>query len=99
MKVCGDLKPLKGPCIIIMNHRTRFDWLFLWCFIIRLGDPLRHKIILKSSLKRVPGFGGKQELLHIATDTFLHLDNCLSFSLRLGDAGGAVPLYLSQVGP
>ena len=82
MKICGDLTPLKGPCIIVMNHRTRFDWMFLWCFIIRLGDPPRHKIILKSSLKRVPGFGKNQELLHTATvqHTVLHLDNSLSLS-------------------
>ena len=57
MKICGDLKPLKGPCVILLNHRTRFDWMFLWCFMIRLGDLPRLKIILKSSLKKVPGLG------------------------------------------
>ena len=28
VRVCGDLKRVQGPCVIILNHRTRFDWLF-----------------------------------------------------------------------
>ena len=57
VKICGDQKPLDGPCLIIMNHRTRFDWLFLWSYMIRMGDLRHHKIILKQSLKKIPLFG------------------------------------------
>ncbi len=57
VRICGDLKRLKGPCLIILNHRTRFDWLFLWCFMIRMGDLNKHKIILKKQLKTIPIFG------------------------------------------
>ena len=56
VKVSGDVK-VQGPCLIVMNHRTRFDWLFLWAYIKRVGDLTRHKIILKASLKHVPIFG------------------------------------------
>lgn len=57
VKISGDLKPLSGPCLIIMNHRTRFDWLFLWSYLIRVGNLRHHKIILKQSLKKIPLFG------------------------------------------
>ena len=57
VKIAGDLQPIKGPCLIVMNHRTRFDWMFLWCYLIRSGDLCTHKVILKSSLKKIPGFG------------------------------------------
>lgn len=57
VKICGDQKHLDGPCLIIMNHRTRFDWLFLWSYMIRMGNLRHHKIILKQSLKKIPLFG------------------------------------------
>ena len=45
------------PTVIILNHRTRFDWLYLYAFLARLGSLENHRIILKSSLKRVPVCG------------------------------------------
>jgi len=54
----GDLEFPKGDrAIMIMNHRTRLDWLFLWNWLFRFGRLRNHKIVLKDSLKRVPGFG------------------------------------------
>jgi lysocardiolipin and lysophospholipid acyltransferase len=43
--------------IILMNHRTRVDWLFYFCVLARLGQLARIKIILKDMLKKVPGPG------------------------------------------
>jgi lysocardiolipin and lysophospholipid acyltransferase len=43
--------------IILMNHRTRMDWLFYFCILSRLGQLGRIKIILKDVLKKVPGPG------------------------------------------
>jgi lysocardiolipin and lysophospholipid acyltransferase len=57
VRVCGDLQKVQGPCLIVLNHRTRFDWLFFWSYIVRMGTPHKHKIVLKDILKRVPGFG------------------------------------------
>lgn len=57
VKISGDLKKVKGPCLIVLNHRTRFDWLFLWTFLARQGSLAVLKIILKDSLKKIPGFG------------------------------------------
>ncbi|KAM4693187.1 lysocardiolipin acyltransferase 1 isoform 1-T2 [Discoglossus pictus] len=43
--------------VIIMNHRTRLDWMFLWSCLLRYSYLRLEKICLKSSLKAVPGFG------------------------------------------
>ncbi|CAH2255953.1 lysocardiolipin acyltransferase 1, partial [Pelobates cultripes] len=43
--------------VIIMNHRTRLDWMFLWNCLLRYSYLRLEKICLKSSLKAVPGFG------------------------------------------
>ena len=59
VKICGDGKKLEGPCLLIMNHRTRFDWLFLWCYLARMGDIKKLRIVLKESLKKVPALGTK----------------------------------------
>ena len=57
VRICGDGKRLDGPCLLIMNHRTRFDWMFLWCYLVRMGDLKKLKIVLKDSLKAVPVLG------------------------------------------
>eukprot|EP01102_Stenamoeba_stenopodia_P014778 TRINITY_DN4953_c0_g1_i1.p1 TRINITY_DN4953_c0_g1~~TRINITY_DN4953_c0_g1_i1.p1 ORF type:complete len:401 (-),score=103.45 TRINITY_DN4953_c0_g1_i1:64-1266(-) len=43
--------------IIIANHRTRLDWFFLWSFVARRGRLNNEKIILKDSLRKIPGWG------------------------------------------
>ncbi len=43
--------------VIIMNHRTRLDWMFLWCCLLRCSYLRLEKICLKAALKAVPGFG------------------------------------------
>jgi len=54
----GDVpKNANEAALIISNHRTRLDWMFLWPWILRYGNLQHEKIILKWSLKNVPGFG------------------------------------------
>jgi lysocardiolipin and lysophospholipid acyltransferase len=43
--------------ILISNHRSRIDWMFIWGLAIRMGKLAHLKIILKESMKRIPGFG------------------------------------------
>nr|XP_020648776.1 lysocardiolipin acyltransferase 1 isoform X2 [Pogona vitticeps] len=43
--------------VIVMNHRTRMDWMFLWNCLLRYSYLRLEKICLKSSLKGIPGFG------------------------------------------
>jgi lysocardiolipin and lysophospholipid acyltransferase len=43
--------------VIIMNHRTRLDWLFFFCVLRRLEGLKNIKIILKRDLRNIPGPG------------------------------------------
>ncbi|KAE9417422.1 hypothetical protein Angca_008543, partial [Angiostrongylus cantonensis] len=57
--VTGDLILRDKPALIIMNHRTRLDWMFLWNALYKM-DPLlltTEKISLKAELKRISGAG------------------------------------------
>uniref|UniRef100_A0AC35UDM3 PlsC domain-containing protein n=1 Tax=Rhabditophanes sp. KR3021 TaxID=114890 RepID=A0AC35UDM3_9BILA len=57
--VTGDLVDRHHPALIIMNHRTRMDWLYFWNALYRM-DPLllaSEKIVLKWPLKYLPGAG------------------------------------------
>ncbi|XP_059696858.1 lysocardiolipin acyltransferase 1 isoform X3 [Haemorhous mexicanus] len=61
--VCGAKVVVTGDgfvpgerSVIIMNHRTRMDWMFLWNCLLRYSYLRLEKICLKSSLKSIPGF-------------------------------------------
>jgi len=44
--------------LIISNHRTRVDWIFVgWCYCALLGFISELKLILKDALRYVPIFG------------------------------------------
>jgi len=56
--LAGDIPPSNNERVVmISNHRTRLDWMFLWCWVLRCGNLAHEKIVLKDSLKKVPGFG------------------------------------------
>jgi lysocardiolipin and lysophospholipid acyltransferase len=57
--VTGDLIVRDAPALIIMNHRTRLDWLFFWNALYRMDPYLltQEKIVLKSQLRNIPGAG------------------------------------------
>ncbi|KAK1791231.1 hypothetical protein P4O66_013251, partial [Electrophorus voltai] len=55
--------------VIIMNHRTRLDWMFLWCCLLRYSYLRLEKICLKAALKAVPGFGWAMQ---VAAFIFIH---------------------------
>ncbi|CAL8296579.1 unnamed protein product [Arctogadus glacialis] len=48
--------------VIVMNHRTRLDWMFLWCCLLRYSYLRMEKICLKAVLKAVPGFGWAMQM-------------------------------------
>ena len=43
--------------LIICNHRTRIDWMFLWCLAVRLRRADALLIALKRELAAAPAFG------------------------------------------
>ncbi|XP_050435656.1 lysocardiolipin acyltransferase 1-like isoform X2 [Adelges cooleyi] len=57
--VTGDLiNPLDGA-LLIMNHRNRLDWNFLWAGMYYGTEPKAHKLkmVLKSAIRHVPFAG------------------------------------------
>lgn len=72
--VSGDVPSQRGePAMIICNHRTRIDWMFLWSLCFRLGILKSMKITLKDSLKSLPGFGWAMQCFLFV---FLARDKC-----------------------
>ncbi|PNF36170.1 hypothetical protein B7P43_G10680 [Cryptotermes secundus] len=57
--VKGDAILPHDRALIIMNHRTRLDWNFLWAGIFHACKPLAHRIkmVLKASVRHIPGAG------------------------------------------
>ncbi|KAK0412864.1 hypothetical protein QR680_006455 [Steinernema hermaphroditum] len=59
LTVTGDKVDHSEAALMIMNHRTRLDWLFYWNCLFRM-DPwllISEKITLKGILRFVPGAG------------------------------------------
>jgi len=52
-----DLTRDRKRSLIILNHRTRLDWMFIWMLHSRFEILEQLKIVLKADLKRVPGPG------------------------------------------
>ena len=48
---------MKKRCVIIMNHVTHLDWMFLWSLVERQGDMSIWKAVTKNMLKQVPILG------------------------------------------
>lgn len=55
--ITGDAFVPGERSVIIMNHRTRMDWMFLWNCLMRYSYLRLEKVCLKAGLKSVPGFG------------------------------------------
>ena len=74
--VTGDEIENSKPGLIIMNHRTRLDWLYFWSALFRINPWLltSEKISLKGILKYIPGAGWA-----MASDVYMFLDR--SFDL------------------
>lgn len=48
---------------MICNHRTRIDWVFIWNLCARTGQLGMLKIVLKNSIRHVPGFGWGMQIM------------------------------------
>lgn len=53
----GDKVPEKERVLLISNHRTEVDWMYLWNLALRKGCLGHIKYVLKSSLMKLPVFG------------------------------------------
>ncbi|KAF5194134.1 Lysocardiolipin acyltransferase [Thalictrum thalictroides] len=53
----GDVVPARERALLLANHRTEVDWMYLWDLALRKGRLGYIKYILKSSLMKLPIFG------------------------------------------
>lgn len=53
----GESVPPRERVLLIANHRTEVDWMYLWDLALRKGRLGYIKYILKSSLMKLPVFG------------------------------------------
>lgn len=58
-KVTGDTIDYDRPAVIIMNHRTRLDWMYFWAALFKINPWLliSSKIALKAELRHIPAAG------------------------------------------
>ncbi|XP_016650850.1 PREDICTED: probable 1-acyl-sn-glycerol-3-phosphate acyltransferase 5 isoform X2 [Prunus mume] len=59
----GETVPDGERILLISNHRTEVDWMYLWDLALRKGRQGYIKYILKSSLMKLPLFGWSFHIL------------------------------------
>uniref|UniRef100_A0A914C9M4 Phospholipid/glycerol acyltransferase domain-containing protein n=1 Tax=Acrobeloides nanus TaxID=290746 RepID=A0A914C9M4_9BILA len=77
IRVTGDPIEADEPAIIIMNHRTRLDWLYFKLALWRVNPWLMttYRIALKELVKHVPGIGfGMQFMQYIFLKRDMNVD-------------------------
>ncbi|XP_062176560.1 probable 1-acyl-sn-glycerol-3-phosphate acyltransferase 5 isoform X1 [Alnus glutinosa] len=53
----GETVPARERVLLIANHRTEVDWMYLWDLALRKGCLGYIKYVLKSTLMKLPVFG------------------------------------------
>lgn len=59
----GESVPHKERVLVLANHRTEVDWMYLWNLAARKGCLGHIRYILKSSLMKLPVFGWAFQIL------------------------------------
>jgi len=65
-KTLACMAPGGVDVLVISNHRSRVDWMFLWGLAAAMGRLGGFKIVLKDSLRKVPGVGWATQCLGFA---------------------------------
>ncbi|KAH9624669.1 hypothetical protein KSS87_001679 [Heliosperma pusillum] len=53
----GEIVPVKERVLLLANHRTEVDWMYIWDLALRKGSLGYIKYVLKRSLMKLPVFG------------------------------------------
>ncbi|CDW51797.1 Acyltransferase domain containing protein [Trichuris trichiura] len=90
--VSGECIRSTDKAVLLMNHRTRLDWMFFWVALFKYCPKLltTGAIILKSSLKNVPGAGWSMQCKN-----FVFLDRSWNSDKKTLDMSSA---YYSAIG-
>ncbi|XP_016163182.1 probable 1-acyl-sn-glycerol-3-phosphate acyltransferase 4 [Arachis ipaensis] len=92
----GDSVPSKERVLLIANHRTEVDWMYLWNLALRKGRLGCIKYILKSSLMKLPIFGwGFHILEFIAVERKWEIDEKILHHKLSTLKGRQDPLWLA----
>lgn len=92
----GSPASAKDSVLLICNHRTRLDWLFLISYQLRCGTLSNYRISLKAALQSIPGPGWAMQC---AGFLFLQRDwkkdqDWISRSLKYFAETGTQPQFL-----
>ncbi|RAL40494.1 hypothetical protein DM860_006564 [Cuscuta australis] len=91
----GDVVPKGERALLVSNHRTEVDWMYLWDLASRKGCLGRVKYVLKKSLMRMPVFGwGFRILEFIPLERKWEVDGPVLRSMLSSFADPNDPLWL-----
>lgn len=92
----GDMVPAKERVLLISNHRTEVDWMYLWNLALRKGCLGYIKYILKSSLMKLPLLGwGFHILEFIAVERKWQIDEPILHHMLSTFTNPQDPLWLA----
>ncbi|KAE8683636.1 putative 1-acyl-sn-glycerol-3-phosphate acyltransferase 4 [Hibiscus syriacus] len=92
----GDNVPQKERVLIIVNHRTEVDWMYLWDLAMRKGCLGYIKYILKSSLLKLPVLGWAFHILEfISVDRKWETDETIMHQMLSTFKNPRDPLWLA----
>ncbi|KAL6504665.1 1-acyl-sn-glycerol-3-phosphate acyltransferase 4 [Orobanche hederae] len=92
----GERIPVEKRVLIVSNHRTEVDWMYLWNLALRKGCLGYIKYVLKSSLMKLPIFGwGFHVLEFIPVERKWEVDESIMRQMLSTFADQRDPLWLS----
>ncbi|KAF7143875.1 hypothetical protein RHSIM_Rhsim05G0076800 [Rhododendron simsii] len=93
----GDNVPAREErVLLIANHRTEVDWMYLWDLALRKGQIGYIKYILKSSLMKLPVFGWSFHIMEfIPVERRWEIDEVIMHQMLSSFKGSQDPLWLA----
>lgn len=93
---CGETVPPRERVLLIANHKTEVDWMYLWDLALRKGCINYIKYVLKSSLMKLPVFGWSFQLLEfISVERKWEIDESSMHRMLLTFKDPRDPLWLA----
>lgn len=91
----GDQVPAGERVMVLCNHRTEVDWMYIWSLALRKNSIGHVKYVLKSSVRNVPVFGWAFHVLEfLLIDRNWQLDEPVFASLLSTFKNPQDPLWL-----
>ncbi|KAI3684806.1 hypothetical protein L6452_34032 [Arctium lappa] len=92
----GETVPKRERVLLIANHKTEVDWMYLWDLALRKGCIGGIKYVLKSSLMKLPVFGwGFHVLEFISVERRWEVDETMMQKMLSTFTNPLDPLWLA----